>query len=111
MMGGKHSRPRVRASTVIIAVMYASVVLYVAFNAWYYERTFTFLPDSLTAMVGAVFVGETVSLAKLRMAKEQGGQSSGQAHTNNYLEQLGVYDLETFDDVPGEDGPNGQYQE
>lgn len=62
----------VRSSTVIILVMYFTVVGYVLFDAWFYATYYTFLPMDATTIVAACFVVETVSLARLRIAKESG---------------------------------------
>lgn len=91
-----HRAPRVRSSTVIIAVMYVTCVAYVALQIWFYDRYMTFLPVELTGFFAAVFVAETVSLARLRMAKEQGRPMPAKA-SNPYLSQIGA-DVPDFED-------------
>lgn len=91
-------RPKlpVRSSTVIIALMYVTVVGYVVLDTWMYLTSYTFLPMDATALVGACFVAETVSLARLRMAKEQGRPMPAKAD-NPYLAQLGASGLPDFE--------------
>lgn len=91
-----HAAPRVRSSTVIIAVMYVTVIGYIAFQAWFYVNHLTFLPMEVTGLVGATFVAETVSLARLRMAKEQGRPMPAKAR-DPYLSSIGA-DVPDFED-------------
>ena len=69
---------------------------YVALQIWFYDRYMTFLPVELTGFFAAVFVAETVSLARLRMAKEQGRPMPAKAH-DPYLSSIGA-DVPDFED-------------
>ena len=97
-MAAHMRRGPVRSSTVIIAVMYASVVAYILFDAHFYETNFAFLPMDASALVGACFIAETVSLAKIRMVKEDGRAPDYSRKPNTFMNQLGVYDLPDFTD-------------
>ena len=86
-MKGKHAKKGINGSTVIIAFMYATWVAYVLFQAAYYTETYTFLPAEITLGTAALFIGETVSLARLKMAKE-GTKLSPK--NNQWLSRLGI---------------------
>lgn len=65
-------REPIKGSTIIISVMFAAVVAYVAVDIWCYATYRSWIPYDASAIVGACFVAECVSLAKLKMAKESG---------------------------------------
>ena len=87
----KHGRPRVappKGSTVIIAFMYATWCAYLALQVWCKHFTGSYLPAEVTYGTAALFIAETVSLARLKMAKE--GQPIGQRKANAFLGKMGV---------------------
>lgn len=97
-VGAQHiDRHRVKGSTIIISVMFAAVVAYVALDVWLYLTAYMFLPSDVTYIVGACFVGETVALAKLKIAKEQGNAAPAK-RPNQFMQGLGLYDLDTLDE-------------
>lgn len=86
-MRGKHRKRRIKGSTVIICIMYATWIGYLAFQAHYYQQNFTFLPAEVTVATAALFIGETVALARLKMAKEGATLKPKQ---NQFMQQLGI---------------------
>lgn len=85
-----------RGSTAIICVMYVSTVVYVIAQAWYYKNFYAWFPTEVTALIGAVFVAETVSLARLRMAKEQ-GRAMPAKQSDPFLSRIGA-DVPDFEE-------------
>ena len=61
---------KLKGSTVIIACMYLTWSAYVAFQAWCKQAIDAFLPAEVTFGTAALFIVETVSLARLKLAKE-----------------------------------------
>ncbi len=94
----EHLRRRgVRGSTVIITVMFASVVAYVAVDIWCYSQYKSWIPYDTSAIVGACFVAETVTLAKIKMAKEDGRKADYSKRSgNSFLTKVGVTDMPDF---------------
>lgn len=95
-MRGKHTKIRMpKGSTIIITMMYVTWLCYLAFAAGFYFETYsltgygTFPPSEITYATAALFIGETVSLARLKMAKE--GAVLKPKSGNKFMEQLGVY--------------------
>lgn len=92
-------REGIKGSTVIISVMFVSVVAYVAADIWVYSQFHSWIPYDASAIVGACFVAETVTLAKIKMAKEDGRRADYSKRTgNSFLTKLGVADLPDFTD-------------
>lgn len=88
-MRAGHARPHgPKSSTVIIAFMYATWVGYLALQVWCKHFTGAYLPAEVTYGTAALFIAETVSLARLKMAKE--GQPIGQRKANAFLGKMGV---------------------
>lgn len=87
----KHGRPRIappKGSTVIIAFMYATWVCYLMLQVWCKQTAGAYMPQEVTYCTAALFIAETVSLARLKMAKE--GQPIGQRKANAFLGKMGV---------------------
>ncbi len=88
-MSAAHSRPKgPKGSTVIIAFMYATWCAYLALQVWCKRFTGAYLPAEVTYGTAALFIAETVSLARLKMAKE--GQPIGQRKANAWLGKMGA---------------------
>ena len=88
-MKAGHARSRSpKGSTVIIAFMYATWVGYLALQVWCKRFTGAYLPAEVTYGTAALFIAETVSLARLKMAKE--GQPIGQRKANAFLGRMGM---------------------
>jgi len=96
MARGQHKKKRSGVgSTVIISIMFLSTIAYILFNAWYYTLYYSFMPMEITYGFFAVFCVETVSLARLKMAKEG---TKLQAKTDNpLLQNLGIYSMPDFE--------------
>lgn len=93
----RHMREPVKGSTIIIALMFAAVVAYVAVDIWVYANYHSWIPYDASAIVGACFVAETVSLAKLKMAKESGRAADySKKASNSFMTKLGVTSLQDF---------------
>lgn len=102
----KHRRagafPKPKGSTIIITVMFLSVVAYVWLTIWFYSEYYAFLPPEVTLLIGACFVAETVSLAKYKMRKESADASRTQFEppvqaSNPFLQTLGLGALDDFE--------------
>lgn len=97
----KHRR-KVKGSTVIIAFMYFTWLAYLAFAAGFYFETYSltgygaFPPSEITYATAALFIGETVSLARYKMAKE--GAVLKPKSSNKFMEQIGIYDSGSFEE-------------
>ena len=95
-----------KGSTVIIAFMYATWVGYIAAQVWVHQTcsyvspsgtyTSVWLPSEVTYGTAALFIAETVSLARLKMAKE--GYDVKPKKQNTFLSKLGLTGLEDFDE-------------
>lgn len=88
-------------TTVCVAVMFASCVWYILYQSWFYLYAGSFLPMEVTYGFFAVFCFETVSLARLSMAK-QAARAGEQAKMpekagNPALEMLGLYNAPDFE--------------
>lgn len=77
-----------KGSTVCIAVMFIGWTAYVIAQGWYYTKTHAWLPVELTWGTIGLFLVETVSLARLKMAKE--GLPMKNKIVNPMLKKLGV---------------------
>lgn len=77
-----------KGSTVCIAVMFIGWTAYVIAQGWYYAHFTAWLPMEITWGTIGLFLVETVSLARLKMAKE--GQPIKDKIVNPMLKKLGV---------------------
>ncbi len=77
-----------KGSTVIIAFMYATWVGYLLLQIWCRQSLGAFLPVEVTYGTAALFIAETVSLARLKMAKE--GAELPPKRQNAFLAKMGV---------------------
>lgn len=94
----EHSKRRVqppKGSTVIIAFMYATWCAYLALQVWCKSVTGSYLPAEVTYGTAALFIAETVSLARLKMAKE--GQKLDERKPNAFAPKLGISGLDDFE--------------
>lgn len=88
-----------KGSTIIILFMFLAVIAYVAVDIWCYKNLHSWIPYDASAIVAACFVAETVSLAKLKMAKEDGRKADySKKTTNSFMTKLGVSNLQDFSD-------------
>lgn len=85
-----------KGSTIIIVFMYATWIAYLAMMVYVHGITGEWFPSEATLATAALFIVETVSLAKLKMAKE--GQRVGDKKTNPFLEQIGLYNIPDFEE-------------
>lgn len=86
-----------KGSTVIIVFMYVTWVLYILLSIWCKQYTEEFLPAEVTYGTAALFIVETVSLARLKMTKE--GTTVTPRHTNTFLESMGLGTSEFEDEI------------
>ena len=85
-----------KGSTVIICFMYLTWIAYLGFQVWCKIHTFSWLPSEVTYGTAALFIVETVSLARLKLAKE--GAVLNERQANSFMSHLGVSSsLETFE--------------
>ena len=93
-----HMREPIKGSTVIISVMFATICAYIALDVWCYKTLHSWIPYDGSALVGACFVVETVNLAKLKMAKEDGRRPnySSKDSSNGFTTKLGLSNLPDF---------------
>ena len=95
----RHMDGGIKGSTIIISVMFCAVVAYVAVDIWCYATYHSWIPYDASAIVGACFVAECVSLAKLKMAKESGRKADySRKASNSFMTKLGVTSLTDFSD-------------
>ena len=87
---------RVKGSTVIIVFMYVTWILYLCLQIWARKNIGAFLPSEVTLGTAALFIVETVSLARLKMAKE--GDKVGAKPTNTFLQRIGLSNLVDFEE-------------
>lgn len=92
-----HKKPLIKGSTIIISMMYITWVAYLALQIYCYETLYTFLPSEITFGTAALFIVETVSLARLKMAKE-GTDVTAVSSSNSFLQKLGLGSIENFED-------------
>lgn len=93
-----HARRRIqppKGSTVIIAAMYVTWCAYLALQVWCRSSAGSFLPAEVTYATAALFICETVSLARLKMAKE--GQKLDERKPDAFASKLGISGLEDFE--------------
>lgn len=87
--------PKPKGSSVCIAVMFVGWVAYVLWLSLFYAKEGVWLPESITLGTIGLFLVETVSLARLKMAKE--GNPIKNKIANPILKKLGV-DLPDFEE-------------
>lgn len=85
-----------KGSTIIIVFMYVTWIAYLAAMVYVYGITGEWFPSEATLATAALFIVETVSLARLKMAKE--GQRVGEKKQNPLLEQIGLYNVPDFEE-------------
>lgn len=86
-----------KGSTIIILFMFLAVIAYVVVDIWCYKNLHSWIPYDASAIVAACFVAETVSLAKLKMAKEDGRKADySKKATDSFMSKLGVTSLQDF---------------
>lgn len=86
-----------KGSTVIITFMYVTWVLYLIAMVGVYTIVGEWFPSEVTFATAALFIAETVSLARLKMAKE--GTNIGRKKNNQMLEQIGIYNDSEFEEM------------
>ena len=86
----------IKGSTIIIALMYLTWIGYIYAQVKIYMVTCEWLPAEITLATAGLFIVETVSLARLKMAKE--GAPVGKKKDNPFLEQIGLGDMPDFED-------------
>lgn len=87
-MKGWYERHKPKGSTVCIAVMFIGWIWYICFCGWFYVKTDTWFPVEFTWGTIGLFLVETVSLARLKMAKE--GAPIKNKILNPMLKKIGV---------------------
>lgn len=87
---------KVKGSTIIITFMYVTWVVYIIALVGIHLITGEWLPSEVTFATAALFIVETVSLAKLKMAKE--GTHIPEKKSNPLLEQIGLTDMPDFEE-------------
>lgn len=85
----------IKGSTIIIALMYLTWIAYIYAQVKIYMVTCEWLPAEVTLATAGLFIVETVSLARLKMAKE--GAPIIDKETNPFLEQAGLIDMPDFE--------------
>lgn len=85
-----------KGSTVIIVFMYATWCAYIAVQIWCKTAVNAYLPAEVTYGTAALFIVETVSLARLKMAKE--GAEIPARKLNAFASKLGISGLEDFEE-------------
>ena len=85
-----------KGSTVIIALMYVTWTAYILLQAWCKLAIGAFLPPEVTYGTAALFIVETVSLARLKLAKE--GNTLPQKKPTAFLSKLGISDVPDFEE-------------
>ena len=87
---------KIKGSTIILILMYVTWVVYLAALVWINQLTGMWLPMEVTTATAALFIVETVSLARLKMAKE--GTNVGKKTNNSFLEKIGIYNVPDFEE-------------
>lgn len=95
MQHAKKKSLKPKGSTVIIVFMYLTWILYLGFQLHVRTKTGAWLPSEVTYGTAALFIVETVSLARLKLAKE--GNEIPEQQNNVFLSKLGLNSLETFE--------------
>nr|DAJ10154.1 MAG TPA: hypothetical protein [Caudoviricetes sp.] len=76
--------------------MYVTWTAYVLLQAWCRLAIGAFLPPEVTYGTAALFIVETVSLARLKMAKE--GSALPKKTPNAFLSKIGIGDVPDFEE-------------
>lgn len=84
-----------KGSTIIITFMYVTWVIYIIALVAVHQIAGEWLPTEVTLCTAALFIAETVSLARLKMAKE--GVKLPKKENNSFLEQAGVPSVPDFE--------------
>lgn len=88
---------KIKGSTVIIVFMYVTWIAYLLFQVAVKLTTNAWLPSEVTYGTASLFIVETVSLARLKMAKE--GTVLNEKKPNAFASRLGLTQtLETFEE-------------
>lgn len=87
---------RIRGSTVCVTAMYATWVAYMGVCIWCRRELEVWPPAEMTYATAALFIAETASLARIRMAKE--GFELTKREANPFLAKLGIGTLPDFED-------------
>ena len=90
------NKKKIKGSTIIITFMYVTWVIYIVALVGIHLITGEWLPSEVTFATAALFIVETVSLAKLKMAKE--GTRVPEKKNNPLLEQIGLTDMPDFEE-------------
>ena len=100
-----------KGSTIIITFMYITWVIYIVALVAIHIITGEWLPSEVTLATAGLFIVETVSLARLKMAKE--GVRVPKKKGNPFLEQAGLGDMPDFEDEVQEivDGKHARYED
>ena len=85
-----------KGSTIIITFMYVTWVIYIIALVAIHIIAGEWLPAEVTMATAGLFIVETVSLARLKMAKE--GVKLPDKENNTFLEQVGIGDMPDFED-------------
>lgn len=89
-------RRHIKGSSVCIAAMYIGVVWYVFAQMFSYWTLGVFLPPEVTYGFFAAFIVETISLARLKLAKE--GYNVKPKGSNAFLDRIGISsNIESFE--------------
>lgn len=88
-------KKKISGFTVCVLVMFVSTIWYILYQSWFYNQYSTFLPMEVTYGFFAVYCFETVSLARLSIAKNKARlpEKAG----NPALEMLGLYSAPDFE--------------
>ena len=90
------NKKKIKGSTVIITFMYLTWVIYIIALVCIHLITDEWLPTEATLCTAGLFIAETVSLARLKMAKE--GVKLQEKNDNTFLEQAGVGNIPDFEE-------------
>jgi len=105
----KHMKKKISGFTVCVLVMFLSTIWYILYQSWFYAKYVTFLPMEVTYGFFAVYCFETVSLARLSIAKQKAKLPE---KTNNpALEMLGLYSAPDFEPEVQETQNNAEEKE
>lgn len=87
-MEKKKTKTKIKGSSICIAVMFIGWIWYISMQILCYWKLHTWLPESITWGTIGLFLVETVSLARLKLAKE--GEPIKNKIVNPMLKKLGV---------------------
>ena len=104
-------KKRIKGSTICIAAMYVLWIAYICAQIWEYANYQMWLPSEVTYATAACFIVETVSLARIKLAKE--GNDVPARKSNQFLSKLGLASESELEEVVAEinaknkEGQNG----